>query len=80
MMCMLGVPIAGIAGIGAVSVRQFFLGDGEPVGFASLDDEFAPVSLPDAARNRAPEVTMAEPVEDDLNETIERLTELRSTG
>ena len=47
---------------------------------AGLDHELAPVSLSDAARNRAPEVTMAEPVENNLNETIERLTELRPTG
>ena len=77
--CISGVPIAGIAAFGASSARQLFLGDGELVGLARLDDEFAPVSLPDAARNGAPEVTMTKPVENDLNEAIERLTELRST-
>ena len=59
---------------------QFFLGDCELVRLAGLDHEFAPVSLPDAARNRTPEVTMTEPVENNMNETIECLTELRSTG
>ena len=78
--CILGVPIAGIAAIGAASARQFFLGDRELVRLPGLDNEFAPVSLPDAARNYAPEVTMTESVEDDLNKAIERLTELRSTG
>ena len=78
--CISGVPIAGIAAIRAASARQFFLGDGKLVRLAGLDDELATVSLPDAARNRAPEVTMAEPVEDNLNETIERLTELRPAG
>jgi hypothetical protein len=47
--CISSVPIAGIAAIGAASARQFFLGDRELVGLAGLDDEFAPVSLPDAA-------------------------------
>ena len=78
--CILSVPIAGIAAIGAASARQFFLGDRELVRLAGLDDEFAPVALPDAARNRAPEMTVTEPVEDDLHEAIERLTELRPTG
>jgi len=30
-------------------MRQFVLGDGELVGLAGLDDELAPVALPDAA-------------------------------
>ena len=53
--CISGVPIAGIAAIGTASARQFFLGDGELVRLAGLDDEFAPVAFPDAARNGAPE-------------------------
>jgi hypothetical protein len=47
--CISGVPIAGIAAFSAASARQFFFRDGELVRFAGLDHEFAPVSLPDAA-------------------------------
>jgi hypothetical protein len=58
--CISGVPIAGIAAIGGASGWQFFLRlrDRELVRLAGLDDEFAPVSLPYAARNRTMEVTM----------------------
>jgi hypothetical protein len=67
--CISGVPIAGIAGITA-SAWQFILGDSELVRLASFDDEFAPVFLPDAAGNCTPEMTMTEPVEDDLNQAL----------
>ena len=40
--------------------RQFFLRDGELVGLAGLDDEFAPVSLTDGARNCATKMTMTQ--------------------
>ena len=80
MICIWGVPIAGIAATRAASARQFILWDRELVRLAGLNDEFAPVSLPNSARNCAPEVTMAETVEDNLHESIERLSELRSTG
>ena len=56
--CILGVPIAGIAAFSAASARQFFLGDGKLARLAGLDDQFAPVSLPYAARNCTPEVSM----------------------
>jgi hypothetical protein len=56
--CISGVPIAGIAAIGAASARKFFLGDVKLARLAGLDDDFAPVSLSDAARNSAPEVTV----------------------
>ena len=78
--CISGVPISGIAAIGSASARQFFLGDVELMRLAGLDDEFAPVSLSDAAGNHASEITVTEPVEDDLNEALERLAELRSAG
>src|SRR4030095_5303162 len=78
--CISGVPISGIVAIGSASVRQFFLGDVELVGLAGLDDEFAAVFLTDAAGNRATEMAVTEPVEDDLDEARDRLTELRSTG
>ena len=45
LICILGVPIAGIAAIGAASARQFVLGDRELVALARLDHEFAPVRL-----------------------------------
>ena len=47
--CILGVPIAGIAAIGAALARQFILRNREFVRLAGLDDEFAPVALSDAA-------------------------------
>lgn len=61
--CISGVPITGIGAISAVSARQFFLGNREFVRLACLDDEFSAVSFADAARNRAAEMTMAEPVD-----------------
>jgi hypothetical protein len=78
LICISGVPVAGIAAIIAASARQFVLGDGELVGLAGLNDEFASVSPPYAARNRTSEVTMTKPVEDDLKEAFKRLAELRS--
>jgi hypothetical protein len=80
LICILGVPVAGIAVIEAASARQFILRDGKLVGLAGLNDEFAPVSLPYAARNRTSEVTMTKPVEDDLTEAFKRLAELRPAG
>ena len=80
MICIFGRPHRRDRRFGAASARQFFLGDGELVGLAGLDHEFAPVALPDPARNRAPEMTVTQTVEDDLHEAIERLAELRSTG
>ena len=62
--CILGVPIAGIAAIGAALARQFILRNREFVRLAGLDDEFAPIALPNDARNRTPEMTVTETVED----------------
>ena len=78
--CISGVPIAGIATIGAASARQFILRNRELVRLAGLNDQFAPVTLADNTRNRTPEMTVTETIEDDLYEAIERLTELRSAG
>lgn len=61
--CISGVPIAGIAVMGAVSARQFFLWDRELVRLAGLDDEFAAASFADADRDLAAEMTMTEPVD-----------------
>ena len=38
--CILSVPIAGIAAIGAASARHFVLGDRELVALAGADHEF----------------------------------------
>lgn len=78
--CISGVPIAGIAAIGAASARQFILRDRELVRLAGLDDELASFVLPDSARDRAPEMTMTKPVEDDLHEAVDRLAKLGSAG
>src|SRR5262249_28878762 len=75
--CISGVPISGIAAIGAASARQFSLGDVELVGLAGLDDA---ASLSDATGNHAAEMTVTEPVEEDLDEVLECLAQLRSTG
>jgi hypothetical protein len=78
--CISGVPIAGIAGTRAASARQFILRDRKLVGLARLDHHFATVSLPDAARNRTSEVTMMEPVDDNLGDAFKCRTELRAAG
>ena len=59
--CMFGVPIAGIARSRALSVRQFVFGDSELVGFAGLDYEVAAVVLADPAGNGAAEVPWRRP-------------------
>ena len=76
--CILGVPIAGIAAIGAASARQFVLGDRELVALARLDHEFAPVALSRWRWKSRTGNAMLQPVEDDLFETVERLADLRS--
>lgn len=50
--CISGVPIAGIAIIGAASARQLILGNVELVRLARLNDEFATVSLADRSISR----------------------------
>ncbi len=65
--CILSVPIAGIATAGAASARQFVFRNGELVGLASLNQNFTPVALDDGARNSAPEVAMTEPVENQVS-------------
>jgi hypothetical protein len=44
-----GVPITGIASVGAVSDWQFFLGNREFVRLSRLDYEFSAISIPDLA-------------------------------
>ena len=78
--CMFGVPIAGIARLRTMSARQLVHGDGELVGFPGLDHEIAAVVLADPAGNRASEVAMAQTVENDLVNLIERLALLRAAG
>ena len=51
--CISGVPISGIAAIGAASARQFFLGDGKLVRLAGSDQELALAAIDDFAIDRA---------------------------
>ena len=74
------VPVPGIATVGAASPRQFVLGNCELVRFARLDHKFAAVAFADCARNSATEVTVTQPVENDVPKAIECLTKLRSGG
>jgi hypothetical protein len=78
--CISPVPIAGIAVMGAASVRQFILRDRELVGLAGFDDEFAAAALPDATRNRATEMTVMKPFTDNLEQAVKRFAELWSAG
>ena len=72
--CISGVPIAGIAAIGAASARQFFLGDGELVGLARPDHELAFAAVADLAGDGAIEKAVPEPVDDNLSRCVERLS------
>ena len=74
--CISGVPIAGIAATGAASERQFILGDRELVRLTGLDDEFAALPLPNSTRNRASEVTVTKTMEHDQGKPFESLPEL----
>ena len=78
--CMFGVPIAGIARLRTMSARQLVHGDRELVGLARFDHEFAPVSLADRARNGGAEVTVAQAIENDLANLVQRLAKLRAAG
>ena len=64
----------------AALARQFFLRNRELVALAGLNHDFTPVALADDARNRAPEVTVTEPVEDYLQESVKHVAELRPAG
>src|SRR5262245_62996261 len=68
--CIVGVPISGIA-IFRASTRQFVLWDRELVALPGLDHDFAAFVLADLAGNRAAEVAVAQPVENNLAETVE---------
>jgi hypothetical protein len=43
---------------------------------AGLDQEFTPVSFADSARNRVPEMTMTEAIEENLGNTLDCLAKL----
>jgi hypothetical protein len=72
----LGVPVTGITLIKAASARQFFLRNSELVRLPGLNDEFASVLFPYAARNGAAKVTVTKPVSDDFSEALKGLTKL----
>src|SRR5262249_1806844 len=74
--CISGVPISGIAAIGAASARQFFLGDVELVGLAGADHEMALAAVSNLAGDRVVEEAMLEPIDDEPFQAIERLADL----
>src|SRR5262245_15518608 len=80
LICISGVPIAGIAAFSAESARQFLLGDGELVRLPGLHQKVASVVLANAAGDGAPEVAVAKAVEHDLFDPLECFTELRPAG
>jgi hypothetical protein len=49
------------------------------VRLAGFNGKFTPVTLPDIARNRTPEMTVRETVEDNLHDALKHLAELQST-
>ena len=74
--CILGVPIAGIAAMVAASARQFFLGDRELVGLAGADHELAPAPLARSRRRSSSrKCPCLQSIDDKLFETIERLAD-----
>lgn len=74
--CILGVPVAGIAVIGAASVRQFILGDGELVRLAGADHQLALAAVGDLAGDGAIEEAVPQAIEHDLFEVPKRLGRL----
>ena len=71
--CISGVPIAGIAAHCAASARQFVLGDRELVALAGPDHELALAAVADLAGDRIVEEAVPQPVDDELFEPVERL-------
>ena len=74
--CISGVPIAGIAAFIAASARQFFLGDSELVRLAGADYELALAAVSDLAGDGAIEKAVVQPFHDDLFEMRERFGDL----
>ena len=52
--CILRVPVAGIAAVEAASARQFVLGNDELVRLAGADHELALAAVPDLAYSKKP--------------------------
>jgi hypothetical protein len=75
LICISGVPIAGIAAIGTASVRHFTLGDDEFVGIAGTDHELALAAANDLARNGTFGEPMPQAIDHDLFEMSKRLGE-----
>jgi hypothetical protein len=71
--CILGVPIAGIAAIGAVSTRQFFLADVELVGFTCADHKLPRTALHYLASDGVVEETVIQSIDDNLFDMRKRL-------
>ena len=78
--CILGVPIAGIAAIVAASARHFVLGDRELVALAGADHELALAAVADLAGDRIVEEAVLEAIDDKPFETVEGLADLPAVG
>jgi len=75
MICIFGVPVAGITYLTA-SARHFFRGDRELVALSGADNEMALAAFADLAGDRTSEEAMLEPVDDKLFQKVERLADL----
>ena len=80
MICISGVPIAGIAAIGAASARHFVLGDSELVALAGADHELPFAAVGDLAGDGIVEEAMLEAFDDKPFKTVERLADLSTFG
>jgi hypothetical protein len=78
--CILSVPITGIAAIGAASARHFVLGDSELVRLAGADHELAFAAVGDLAGDGVVEEAMLEAFDDKPFKTVERVADLSALG
>jgi hypothetical protein len=74
--CISGVPVAGIAAFSAASTRQFFLRDRELVALAGPDQELASAAAADLTADRVVKEAVLEPIDDERFKTVEGLAEL----
>ena len=79
MICILNVPIAGIAD-SAVSARHFVLGDSELVALAGADHELAFAAIGDLAGDGILEEAVLQTIDDKTFETVESLADLSALG
>ena len=74
--CISGVPIAGIAANGAASAWNFLIGDRKLVRLSTADHELALAMVADFAGNRTFEKAVPQPLDHDLLEMCKHLTDL----